>query len=169
MAAVAVARALEEHRLRPGIKWPNDILLGGKKLCGILTETGPSRDNRPSIVLGVGLNVNQTSGEFPAGLRKTATSLRATTKRTWDRDGLLGSLLDHLEEEYSRLSKGQGARLINEWGRRNVTLGREVRISQGRQVLGGTAIGLDKSGALVVRLKSGEVRKILSGDVALSR
>ena len=169
MAAVAVARALECFRLKPGIKWPNDILLDGKKLCGILTEMGPSKDNEPSIVLGIGLNVNQTLRDFPAGLRKTATSLRVATEREWDRERFLGVLLDRLEEEYDRLSKGQVSRLTGEWGRRNVTLGREVRVSQGRRTLTGTAVGLDHNGALVLKLKNGEVQKVLSGDVALSR
>lgn len=169
MAAVAVARALEGFRLGPGIKWPNDILLGGKKICGILTEMGPAQDNEPSVVLGIGLNVNQAHQDFPVGLRRSATSLRVATKKEWDRDRLLGALLDRLEEEYERLSKGQVARLIAEWGRRNVTLGREVRVDQGREAFLGTAVGLDRNGALVLRLKSGEVRRILSGDVAVSR
>ena len=153
MAAGAVARALEGPRSKPGIKWPNDILLGGKKVCGILTEMGPSRDNGPSVVLGIGLNVNQAVRDFPPALRKTATSLRMATKKTWDREKLLSSLLDHLEEEYGHLSKGRIQRLIKEWGRRNVTLGREVKVSHARKTLQGTALGLDRSGALVLRLK----------------
>jgi BirA family biotin operon repressor/biotin-[acetyl-CoA-carboxylase] ligase len=165
MAAVAVSRALESYHLKPGIKWPNDILLGGKKLCGILTEAGPSRDNKPSIILGLGLNVNQTPKDFPTSLRKTAASLRTITKKEWDRERLLGTILDHLEEEYEALLQGRLSRLIDQWTRRNVTLGREIRVHQGRKVSKGTAVGLDRSGALLLRLENGETQKVFSGDV----
>ncbi|HVZ81970.1 MAG TPA: biotin--[acetyl-CoA-carboxylase] ligase [bacterium] len=165
MAAVAVARCLETFRVRAGIKWPNDLLLNDKKVCGILTEVGPSRDNRPSIVLGVGLNVNQVAKDFPPGLRKAATSLQMATKRTWDRQKLLGRLLDHLEEGYEDLLHGRIDRLSEQWGKRNVTLGREVRLTQGKRSITGMALGLDRNGALLLSLKTGEVQRVLSGDV----
>jgi BirA family biotin operon repressor/biotin-[acetyl-CoA-carboxylase] ligase len=166
-AAVGVALTLEEYGLEPGIKWPNDILLGGKKLSGILTEMGPRRDNRPSVILGIGINLNQKVSDFPNEIRTLATSFyRASGKRV-DRAEFLRKLMKNLEKSYGWWNKGSFARVLKEWRKRSVTLGQKVRVENGSDSFEGLVTDMDADGFLRVLEDSGKFRKVLSGDVIL--
>jgi BirA family biotin operon repressor/biotin-[acetyl-CoA-carboxylase] ligase len=166
-AAVAVARALELSGFKAGIKWPNDVLLKGCKVCGILTEMGPSKDNRASVVLGVGLNVNQTARDFPPQLRSLASSLALVGGRRLDRVVVLQRLLKELETTYGWVLDHRFDRVRKEWRKRSVTLKRRVRVVQGRRSFIGEAYDIDPMGALLVRTEKGTTVKVLSGDVKL--
>jgi len=166
-AAVAVARVLEALGLRPEIKWPNDILLSGKKVCGILTETGDKRDNGSPVILGVGINLNHSTKDLPADLRGIATSLYRANGRKVDRIRFFRRLLLELEEVHGWVAERRFPRVLSEWRKRAKVLGRQVKVQQGHHVLYGQALDLDETGALLVRNDQGMVEKVTSGDVAM--
>jgi len=166
-AAVAIAKTLEDYRFQPRIKWPNDLLLKEKKVCGILTEWGPPRDKMASLVLGVGLNLNQGAKDFPRALRSGATSLYRFSGKKVDRVRFLQSLLIHLEETYGWVTQRRFSKVLSEWRKRSDTLGRQVKLTQGSRIFYGQAVDLDEKGALLVRTDTGIIERVTSGDVQL--
>jgi BirA family biotin operon repressor/biotin-[acetyl-CoA-carboxylase] ligase len=169
-SAVAVARAIEkETGLQPGIKWPNDIVFGTRKAAGILLELGAELDHIRHIILGVGIDVNQTADEFPEPLRAIATSLREEAKRPIDRAALATTILLELDAVYARLRAGDFHEVGDEWMRRCTTLGRRVIIRIGDRVVQGRAEALDEEGALLVRTDHGRLERIIGGDVTLEK
>jgi BirA family transcriptional regulator, biotin operon repressor / biotin---[acetyl-CoA-carboxylase] ligase len=167
-AALAVADAVGAVASVPvEIKWPNDVLYGGRKLCGILIETGTSGAGAYAV-LGIGLNVNG-SLEGDAELAPIATTLATATGHAIAREDLAVALIQRLDDHYRALNTGGAtarAALRAAWRARLVTLGRAVRITQGDTVLTGVAEDVDADGALLLRLPSGERRIILWGDVS---
>ena len=158
-AGVAVARALEAAApaLAPRIKWPNDVLLDGHKVCGILAE---ARDG--VVVLGIGLNVNQEAGDFPPTPHYPPTSLRVATGREHARAPLLAELLWQLETAYDAWRAGGLAALHGELAQRDFLAGRAVLVDG----VAATALGIDPSGALAVEV-AGVRRLVESGEVVL--
>lgn len=166
-AAVAVARTLEAYHFKPGIKWPNDILFNGKKLCGILTESGDRKGKMTPVILGIGLNLNQGPKDLPASLKGIATSLYLEKGRLVDRNQFLRDLLFYLEETYRWTTEGQFSKVLNEWRKRAVTLNQQVRVIQGSCRFCGQTLDVDEKGALLVRNDLGMVERVISGDVEL--
>jgi BirA family biotin operon repressor/biotin-[acetyl-CoA-carboxylase] ligase len=166
-AAVGVALTLEEYGLKPSIKWPNDILLKGKKLCGILTEMGPRRDNRHSVILGIGINLNQKASEFPTEIRASATSFRRVSGKQVDRTDFLRRLMRQLEKVCGWWDQGSFRKVLKEWRKRSVTLGAQVRVEVGNGSFEGKVSRIDADGFLWVLDKTGLSQKVLSGDVIL--
>jgi BirA family biotin operon repressor/biotin-[acetyl-CoA-carboxylase] ligase len=168
-AGLAVRSAVAEiaPQLEPDLKWPNDLLLGGKKFCGILTEMHAEATQVRYLVVGVGINVNQS--KFPAELREIATSLRIETGTEWSRVELCGALLKSLDREYRALAKEGGARpsILRrfEAGSSSVR-GRKVSVVEDPG-LSGVTEGLDGRGFLQVRTAEG-LRTVLSGTVRLA-
>lgn len=170
VAAVAVAEAVRAVTGLPaGIKWPNDIQIGGRKLCGILTEMEAEMERVSFVVCGVGLNVNIPREQFPLELRETATSLMAELGRPVARAPLLQAMMARLEEGYDQLLAGRFAAVLDRWRALSVTLGQPVRVLAvaGGADLEGTAEDVDQDGALLVRTANGERRRVLAGDVSL--
>jgi BirA family biotin operon repressor/biotin-[acetyl-CoA-carboxylase] ligase len=167
-AALAVADAIAAVAgVWAEIKWPNDVLYGDRKLCGILIETGTS-DTSAYAVLGIGLNVNG-SLESDAELAPSATTLATAAGHAVTREDLVVALIQRLDAHYDALSTGGAparAALRDAWRARLVTLGHVARITQGDMVLEGVAEDVDEGGALLLRLPSGEQRIILWGDVS---
>ncbi len=168
VAALAVARALEP--LAPGavaIKWPNDCLLAGRKVAGILTEMDAELDRVRAVVVGIGVNLNAGARAFPAELRATATSVRLTTSRKVDRVAFAAALCDALEAVYDRfLHEGFGA-LIAEWNRYSCLSGREVTVDCAGQHTTGLVRGVDARGRLVLVGDGGREIPIVAGDVSI--
>jgi BirA family biotin operon repressor/biotin-[acetyl-CoA-carboxylase] ligase len=164
-SSLAVAGAIEEVAgLRAAIKWPNDVLVDGRKVCGILIETSPGY-----AILGIGVNVNGSYAD-DAELAARATTLADAAGRPLSRETLLFALLRRLDGLYATLATdGEPARqqIRAEWRARLVTLGRAVTIRQGDSALTGVAEGVDPDGALLLRLTDGELRAITWGDVSL--
>jgi len=169
-AGLAVRAAVQEvTSLVPDLRWPNDVMLAGKKFCGILIEMNAEPTRVRYLVLGIGLNVNQSS--FPAALKSEATSLRLETGRTWSRVELAAALLKSLHREYQTLTLGRGTRAskpVAEIIRRfeeasSSARGRQVRVEEEGGYEGVTE-GLDASGFLRVRTNNG-VRTVISGGV----
>ena len=156
-AGVAVVEALERVTgLKPRLKWPNDVLVDGRKLAGILLESriGPS----PLVVLGIGVNLAQRV--FPADLAERATSVRLATGRRVDADALLTALLESLDAWRTRLETEGWAPIRERWRALTETLGRRVSIDS----VEGVAVDVDEDGALIVA--EGDVRRrVVAGEV----
>lgn len=147
VAGLAVADALAAAAgLTAQIRWPNDVMVGGKKICGVLPEAVSRADGRVGhVLLGIGINVDQT--EFPQDLRDTATSLRLETGMAHDHRQLLSAVLEALDRRYGEWLAAGFAGLREEWRRRASTLGQRVRTGDGRE---GVAVDVDETGALLV-------------------
>ena len=147
--------------LRLALKWPNDLLLDGRKVAGILSEVGQAGE-RTFLVVGVGLNVNVDLAPWPE-LREQATSLSEALGRPVARIPLLQEMLRRIEAGYDRLRAGHAP--YDEWVANLATLGRQVRVTTAEGILEGRAVGVDPDGALRLELPGGTSRRILVGDV----
>ena len=169
-AATALARALAQQTgLAPEIKWPNDILIGGKKTAGILTELTAELDHVREVVLGIGVNANLELSELPRELRAAATSLRIESGQAVDRAGLAVAILREMDDDYDRIRRGQFESVAAEWQQRCGTLGRQVSIRVGERVIRGRAEALDGQGALLLRTQHGHLERIIGGDVTMEK
>jgi BirA family biotin operon repressor/biotin-[acetyl-CoA-carboxylase] ligase len=163
---LAVVGAIEEQTgLRADLKWPNDVVIGGAKAGGILTEVGLAGAQVEFAVVGMGLNVNLDPALLPADLPMPATSLCHELGAEVARLPLLRTLLQRVEDRYLALKAGQSPHL--EWATRLVTLGKPVTVSATGLELDGTAEGVDADGALLVRLATGRLERVLAGDVSV--
>ena len=169
-SATSVLRAIRQQTdLRPEVKWPNDILLNGKKVAGILTELNAELDTIRYVIIGIGIDVNLTASDFTPELRKMATSLRMEEGHAIDRAGLAAAVLRELDEGYARANGRGFEALADEWQRHCVTLGREVTIQVGDRRVHGRAESIDAGGALLVRTLHGHLERISGGDVMLEK
>lgn len=166
IAATAVARAIrDETSLTPQIKWPNDILVSGRKAVGVLTELAAEMDRIKHVIIGIGVDVNLT--EFPPELQSIATSLACEAGKTIQRAALAARILEELDRDYARICAGDFAGVAEEWEQQCVTLGRRVRIHIGARELTGRAEALDASGALLLRTDHGHLERITGGEVLM--
>jgi BirA family biotin operon repressor/biotin-[acetyl-CoA-carboxylase] ligase len=166
ICGLAAVDAIEvETGLRVGLKWPNDLVIGGAKLGGILTEIDLDGDRVDHAVVGIGLNVNLDPGQLPEDLLMAATSLSHVLGREVARLPLLRALLQAIEVRYRALEAGQLPQA--EWAERLVTLGQWVAVSAMGSCVEGVAEGVDDDGALLVRLGDGRLEKVLAGDVSI--
>lgn len=168
MAAVAVVSAIREHvGLNAVIKWPNDILVGNKKVGGILTEMKSDQDRINFVAVGIGLNVNMPSSMLPGNVRPHATSLKEEKGEYINRVKLLGVILAKLEHWYKNILKGKKKALLNEWMRLDSTSGKKVRVKSRNRIISGKAEGISDDGELIVRLFTGVVEKVHAGEVTI--
>lgn len=166
LAAVSVTKLLlQETEVAGRIKWPNDVLVDGSKICGILTELVAEQDRIEYAVLGIGLNVNQTRREFVSGIRNTAASLRTVTGRRFNRATLLRRLIEILEDDYSKLTNQGFEYIRQQWMLHSATMGRRVSCRWEDTVVEGEAVGLGEDGALIVRQRNGDEVFVVRGDV----
>lgn len=169
-AATALARAIQKQtNLSPDIKWPNDLLLCGRKVAGILTELSAEVDRVKHIILGIGLDVNQTASDFPADVRKIATSLKLECECPVDRAALAAAILQELDRDYARICEGGFASVADEWECRCTTIGQNVTVLMGDRRIRGRAESLDDDGSLLVRTEHGRLERIIGGDVTVEK
>jgi BirA family biotin operon repressor/biotin-[acetyl-CoA-carboxylase] ligase len=169
-SATALRRAIHlQTGLSPDIKWPNDILIGGKKVAGILTELNAELDRVRYLILGIGVDVNLAAQEFPAELRKTATSLRIETGRPVSRAELAVHILRELDRDYALICAGRFTKIADEWEAHCTTIGREVTVRLGARLIRGCVESLDEDGALLLRSEHGHLERIIGGDVTLEK
>ena len=169
-SATALRRAIQSATgLHPEIKWPNDIVIGGKKVAGILTELSAELDRVRHVILGIGVNVNLGTGEFPPELRKLATSLKIESGKTISRSELATAILRELDDDYTRICSGLFAEVADEWQEYCKTIGRNVTIQTGERRIRGRAESLDDDGALRLRTEHGHLERVTGGDVTLEK
>lgn len=168
ICGLALADAVDASTgLEVGLKWPNDVMIGGKKAGGILLEMELRGSEVAHIVAGMGLNVNLDPGSLDQELLVPATSLSQALGRAVPRLPLLLALLEAVEERYLALCRGHWPH--REWAARLTTLGRRVAVTGGGRRLEGVAEGVTAEGALQVRLDDGRLEAVLAGDVSLRR
>lgn len=167
MGAVATASAIRTAcQLPAGIKWPNDILLSGRKVSGLLTEMRAEPDRIMHIALGIGVDVNMDLGELPSDIRGLTTTLAVEAGRQIERTSLLQQICRELEHWYSIFLKND-AEVLKEWESLNLTIGNRVAVSGFGETIEGLAQGIDSEGRLIVRMVDGMVRTVASGDVTI--
>lgn len=165
-AAVALAETVSAILgRRPEIKWPNDILLGGKKLAGILTEAACDAERVNYVILGIGLNVNYRSEAMPAELRDRATSLAQIAGRNFPREAVLARLIQDLDRCYGVLEEAGFHALRPSWEGYFGLRGRTVRAEHGGRTIVGRALGIDAEGGLIVQGADERSYTVVAGDV----
>ncbi|MGA7829232.1 MAG: biotin--[acetyl-CoA-carboxylase] ligase [Geobacteraceae bacterium] len=168
LSAVAVARAIEKVTLlQPTIKWPNDILLNGRKVAGLLNEMSAETDTIHCVVLGIGVNINMGREQFPDDLRQPATSLFLEKGVSVSRVDFTRALLTSLDELYDDYLCHGFSAIREEWLSRNSAQGRRVRVSFGNRETEGVVTGVDNDGALLLDCQDGTRERVLAGDVTI--
>ena len=169
LSAVAVAQAIEQNSTcRPTIKWPNDVLIDGKKIAGLLNEMSAETDGINCVVLGIGVNLNMTADQFPTDLRSPATSILLESGVRVVRSRFTASLLNALDRLYTDfLATGFGP-VREEWQRRCNAAGRRMVMSEGGiDRVSGLFAGIDADGSLLLKSDEGVIERIVSGDVRI--
>lgn len=168
LTAVAIVETFREFcGIGAQIKWPNDILIDGKKVCGILTELNAESDRIHFLIIGMGLNVNTLPEQFPEEVRKVATSLRIAKGETLRRVPIIQQILFRLEELYELYLEEGFAPVKKRWERCAITIGKKVTIRTLQGALSGYAEGIDDTGVLLVRQEDGVLTKVYSADVEI--
>lgn len=165
LASLAVTYGIRSLTgLKPQIKWPNDVLIGEKKVCGILIENDIRKNILKHMVIGIGINVNLQVDQHPE-IASIATSLSDQLSRQVPRTEVLRAVLVEMDRLYADLP--QGERLLNQWKNNLVTIGLQVQINMGNQIYTGLAESVTDNGSLMIREKDGHLVKIIAGDVML--
>lgn len=166
ITSISIVNALEKVlRIKASIKWPNDILVNGKKVCGVLTETASIDKSIEYAVIGVGVNANFNPSSLPLEIQEIATTLTAETGKEIDTEHLLRTLLHQMEKHYGSL--GIFNTILTEWRRLDCVLGEKVVVNNGVESFEGVAIDVDSQGALIVRLIDGSIKKVTSAGISL--
>lgn len=170
LAAAAVYRALRSMNVPDvGIKWPNDVLIGDRKVCGVLCEMSVDMDRIEFAILGMGLNVNTPLRDFPVELRETACSLRSVTREPWSRARVMEAVLREMDPLLESAWTGRGECVLRAWREGSVTLGRSVEVRNSRgECLRGVAEDVDGTGALLLKDPMGQTHVLHSGEVSLN-
>jgi BirA family biotin operon repressor/biotin-[acetyl-CoA-carboxylase] ligase len=168
IASLSVVEAIRNSvSLNPLIRWPNDVLINEKKVCGILSEFEIGENDTSFIIVGIGINVNQTA--FPPDLEEISTSIHKELGQSTSRLLLLQELLWRFEENYTGILRGEEKNLIERIKDYSSLMGKRVTINMNENDLEGEMIDLDDTGRLILRLDNGIIKKVTAGDVRLVR
>ncbi len=167
VAGVAAARAIKDlFHLSVSIKWPNDLMIGKKKLGGILLETGSTGNTLNYVIIGIGINVNTDISSFPREVRSIATSIKDEKGVYVKRTRLIRRLIERLDVWYENYISGGIEDIIEVWSDLSATLNCHVTVTSSDRVTGGMAVGISHNGALLVKQADGCVKEVMEGDVA---
>ena len=156
IAGIAVCKTLHMNSILPGIKWPNDIMLNGKKIGGVLTEMVDK-----AVILGIGLNLNIR--EFPKELKTTASSVFLETKKHLEKKMVFSTLCRQLDDCYMMLKQNKAADLLTEWRHYTILLGQQVIIELPDKKLEGKVLDISRDGALIIMCLDGKIEKVVAG------
>lgn len=166
-ASLAVADAIDAVTgLSSTCKWPNDVLINGRKVCGMLLESVTGGEMIDKVVLGIGMNVNQST--FSDDLQNKATSLSIESGIEVDRIRLLQSVLEECELRYEQLAQFPPMQLLNEWKLKALLFGKKITVLESEFSYNATAIDLAEDGSLIIKLEDGHTKNIFAGDVSLA-
>ncbi len=170
LGAVVIAETIKKVTgCSAGIKWPNDILINDKKVCGILAESSFSGRRAEFVILGFGINVNLDTNQLPTDCQATSTSLSLELGRHVSRIKVLEQFIVSWEEHYREFAKAGHPYLRRNWIEHNVTLGRNLTIQKDKDSIHGVAIDISGNGGLIVKLADGSLAEFLAEDVSLSK
>ncbi|MGQ9530444.1 MAG: biotin--[acetyl-CoA-carboxylase] ligase, partial [Candidatus Bathycorpusculaceae bacterium] len=166
-AGLAVAEVLHEnYGLKSETKWPNDVLVNGRKICGILGEMKTKGEKVDYAIIGIGVNANvNVEKEFPQELRSITTSIENEWGRKVRLEKLFKTLLEKLDSIYELFLNEGFPRVLREWKKHARFLGKRVEVSGGIERLCGLALDVDDEGALLIRLENGTVKHVFVGDL----
>lgn len=169
VAGLAVAKVLREmFDLKVETKWPNDVLVNGQKICGILTEMNTTVETVNFVVVGVGVNANfDVETVFPEQLKKVATSLENEIGRKVQLEELFRGLLERLENLYELFTKEGFNPILKEWKKYADFLGHQVEVTSPIEKLSGLALDIDHEGALVLKLENRTIKRVFVGDISM--
>ena len=160
-ASVSVAQAIEETtNIKPVVKWPNDLLVNGKKICGILTELDAEIDKINYVIVGIGINVNN---EINNDLKNKAVSLKEITNSSISRVNLLRAILRHFDKNYLHINNPDYIR--KQWFAYSKIIGKKIMITEGEKKITGVVQDVDESGCLIIN-SDGIIKRIVSGDLS---
>jgi len=166
MTAVAVVKAIKMcTQIESQIKWPNDILINEKKVCGILTEMSAELDIINWVVVGIGINVNIDHREFPEDIQENTISLKEVLDKEVLRVRMVQIFLQEFERYYESLKRREFSSILKEWKLYSHTLGRKIRVDMGERIVTGEAVNINEEGALILKKEDGELIKIISGTI----
>ena len=160
---LSVAKTLRQNGFDAKIKWPNDVLVGGKKVSGILTEVEAEIDTVEYVVIGIGINANMSLKDIPEDLRENSTTLRDESGKSIDRVEFLQELLFEMEQEYIRFSTRPFNEIMDEIIALSDTIGKEVTVNMPNRIVEGVVVGISKTGALLLKKSDGEIEEIIAG------
>ncbi|MEW6684601.1 MAG: biotin--[acetyl-CoA-carboxylase] ligase [Candidatus Edwardsbacteria bacterium] len=163
LASIAVAKAIKKLGLNPSLKWPNDVLLNGKKVAGILTETN---SKWKAVILGIGINANLDIETFPEELRET-TSIKKELQKEIVIDNFIKDLEYELNQVYFLFIESRLAYILKEWKSFSQMFNRRIEVRTPTEVIEGKAVDLDEDGALLIEMSDGSLRKIIAGNVKI--
>jgi BirA family transcriptional regulator, biotin operon repressor / biotin---[acetyl-CoA-carboxylase] ligase len=168
LTAVAVCRTLRKScQIDIGIKWPNDLLVNGRKVCGILLESSAEDERLKHVIAGIGISANLSADDFPEELKGIATSLYLETGEIVQREAIIGAFLDEFEELYQLYHEQGFAPIRVLWEALSVSLHRPIRVRTPQGSLEGIADRIDDRGALIVTHKDGSQTAVYAGDVEI--
>ena len=166
MTAVAAVKAIKIcTQIESQIKWPNDILINEKKVCGILTEMSAELDIINWVVVGVGINMNIDHREFPEDIHENTISLQEVLNKEVLRVRMVQIFLQEFEKYYESLKRREFSSVLKEWTLYSHTLGRKIKVDMGERIIIGEAMDINESGALILKKEDGELIKIISGTI----
>ena len=173
-ASLAVAQAIERVTgAEPGIKWPNDVLLDGKKVCGILTEMNTEIDKVKHIVLGVGINFSQQPEDFPSEILESAVSILMHIKnndkhfKNYTRNDIIREVLISFDKCYENLLVGRGSTIVEGWKDYSATIGKRICVHDRERKYFGKAADIGQDGSLILETDDGEIKTIVSGEISI--
>ncbi|MFC5559671.1 biotin--[acetyl-CoA-carboxylase] ligase [Ureibacillus thermophilus] len=169
VAAVSVVMAMKSlyQNFTPEIKWPNDILINGKKCAGILTEMLAEMDRVDGLLIGIGINTNHELDDFPEDIQSIATSIAIEEKKKVDRAELVAEILKNLEHFTDEYVENGFTSIKTLWEEHSGTIGKRIKASTIRETIEGQAIGITDEGVLEILLDDGQVKKVYSADIEI--
>lgn len=170
LSGVVIAETIRKVTgCKAGIKWPNDIVIDGKKVCGILAQSNISNGTTGHVIIGIGINVNQDDNQLPPDCKDISTSLKIELGRRVSRLNVLNQFIDIWEKHYQRFLEMGYPYLRTKWIENNITLGRYISINKGESPNEGLAIDISERGGLLVRMSDGLTKEFLAEDLSLGR
>ena len=163
ISSVAVAKTIKKiSKLNSKVKWPNDVLIDCKKICGILTETISNKNNNYALI-GIGVNINQK--KFPKNLIKKSTSLKIETNKNYDIKNISKSIIKEFNNLYLHYKNNNYDKIIGIWKKYSHTLGKKIKAKTLKGTYTGKVVDIDKNCNLVLRLNNGKIKRITEGDI----
>lgn len=166
LTATVIADVIHSYtKIKPQIKWPNDILINGKKVAGILTEMQAEQDQIQYVVIGIGLNVNQTLADFPVDLGTKATSIQIETKKEWVIKSIVQKLLVMFEERFTHYLDTGFPDVKNKWEGYGYKMGEQIWIKTAKDRWQAIFMGIAEDGALLIKRNEEEIERIYSAEI----
>ncbi|MDQ8735417.1 biotin--[acetyl-CoA-carboxylase] ligase [Paenibacillus sp. LHD-38] len=166
LTAVALCRSLKRVTALPiGIKWPNDLLIEGKKISGILLESAAEDERLRYVIAGIGISVNLEESDYPVELLEKATSLRIRSGKKWTREAVIADFLKEWEQLYFLYQEQGFSPIVTLWEALSVSLGKPARLITPQGDIVGVPIGLDESGAIRIELADGTIKPVFSAEM----